>query len=693
MSRHRDDYGKTILGLAGLVAASWAGSAAGKPTAMLEIDSFQDLDKGKPLGTLVSSRGEVLPGMGVERLKTPETVMLWSHTRAKDGTVYFGTADQGKILSVRGGTVRVVATLDTVLVTALTMGPDGKLLAGTMPDARILEVDPKKGKWRQIAKLPAEHVWALAYDAKARTVYAASGGPGKVFSLPAAGGKPKVYFDPKERHLLCLLRDSRGRLLTGGSDKAILYRVSGPNRALALHDFDATELQALAETPGGDLYIAVNRFPRKESGVPRFDRPEKGKEGTRFKVVNKNKNKKKLKVKPGDLRPGAKTGKGALYRLDSTGRLDELLTLSGGYFTDVGVDPQGTVWAGDGAKGKVYQVKGERSVATAFDLKERQALTLAVEGTTRYIGTGDSGVVYRIKPRPDETPSYESKVLDAQYPASWGALELQATGKLRVSSRSGNTAKPDATWNAWVAARGRPGPRVGIASPAARYLQIKTTWPKADAAVLRSFQLYYRPQNQRATLKEITFDREDKKAPRKSKIKISWKTDNADKDQLVYRVSYRDEMGVTWQRMGGDKPLDKTTYEWDTEGIADGRYRVKVVLSDEQANGPNQTLTHELVSKSLLVDNRKPDVVGLKVRHPWATGLARDGYSPLVKIEYTVDGGSWRLVEPIDGIYDSPAESFRIVLPARLGRGPHVLAVKVSDAAGNVGVRQVRFRR
>lgn len=150
---------------------------------------------------------------------------------------------------------------------------------------------------------------------------------------------------------------------------------------------------------------------------------------------------------------------------------------------------------------------------------------------------------------------------------------------------------------------------------------------------------------------------------------------------------------MTWRRMGEDEPLDKTSYEWDTEGIADGRYRIKVVVSDEPVNGPGQTLTHELVSKSLLVDNRKPDVVGLKVRHPWATGLARDSYGPLTKIEYAIDGGSWRLVEPIDGIYDSPAESFRIVLSAQLPRGPHVLAVKVSDAAGNVGVRQVHFRR
>ena len=58
-----------------------------------------------------------------------------------------------------------------------------------------------------------------------------------------------------------------------------------------------------------------------------------------------------------------------------------------------------------------------------------------------------------------------------------------------------------------------------------------------------------------------------------------------------------------------------------------------------------------------------------------------------------MDGKGWRLVGPLDGIYDSPAEAFRFQLPADLPRGDHVLAVRAIDEAGNMGVVQVRFKR
>jgi len=95
----------------------------------------------------------------------------------------------------------------------------------------------------------------------------------------------------------------------------------------------------------------------------------------------------------------------------------------------------------------------------------------------------------------------------------------------------------------------------------------------------------------------------------------------------------------------------------------------------------------------VLVDNRKPDVVGLTVRYPWATGIARDATSTVDGIEYAIDGGPWRLISVVDGIYDSTAEAFRIALPADLARGGHTLAVRARDAGGNLGVRQVRFVR
>lgn len=660
-------------------------------TAAFKVSTFDELNKGEPKGTFISSEGQVVPGRSATRIKSI-SAMVFSSARGADGTVYFGTGDEGKLLAVKGGQIKEIADLKAVLVTSLAPGPGGSLLAATMPDARVLRIEPGTGRWKQLAKLPASHVWALLYDAKARRVFAATGSPGKIFTIPEAGGAPKEYYDPGEKHLLCLARTPRGSLVTGSSDKAVLYEITAKGRGRAVHDFDATELRDVVVTADGYIYVAANKFARRTSGLPRFDRSKDGEEGTAVKSSTKKPGK-PPKVRDQELRPGAKSGKGAVYRVDMSGNAEQMLDLDKGYFTDLQLDPSGVLWAGDGTKGKVYLIRRDRTVLTAFDLAERQALALAVDGKEQYVGTGDAGAIYRIAPGPGRKALYLSDVFDAKFPARWGNLSLQGLGNLRVESRSGNTVKPDRTWSGWKASGAIVGATTRIQSPAGRYLQLQFTVPAGG--VLRSFAAFYRPTNQRTRVTEIEIeeDKKDKKKPRTQQIKLKWKVDNPDNDTLVYRVFAREEMGLSWRKISGVEPLEKAEFEWDTEPVPDGYYRIKVAASDEQSNGPESALKGSRVSARLLVDNRKPDVLGLVVRYPWCIGMAKDSHSPISRIEYSVDGGLWRLVDPIDGIFDSPAERFRFRLPADLAAGRHVVAVRAVDAADNMGVRQVGLVR
>lgn len=663
------------------------------PTASFEIASYAEFDKGKPRGTLVSSEGQVVAGYGHRRLEGVEAVMVWSRAQTADGTTYFGTGEKGKLLAVRGDSVRVVADLKTVLITALAEGPGGKLLAGTMPGARVLEVDPKTGKWRQLAKLPAAHVWALLYDRRRRRIFAASGAPGKLFSIPQNGGKPQVYYDAGEHHLLCLAADRRGALLTGGTDRAIIYRVTSKGRARALHDFDATEVRQLAVANDGTIYAGVNKFPRRTAGLPRFDAPRKGEGGTPLSPGKKKKKGKRARYRPNELRPGAKAGKGALYRITPDGRLEQLTVINRGYFTDLALDDKGALWASDGTDGKVLIARG-RTVMTAFDMAERQVLALAVGGTNRYLATGDGGAIYRVLSHPSARPRYTTDVLDAKFAAHWGKARVRTTAKLRWESRSGNTAKPDRTWAPWKAARDRGGGRIELRSEPGRYLQLRAVWPASGRGELRSLAVYYRPKNQPPRITEVEIKRTKRKPGKTPAIELKWKVENPDKDELVYRLYYREELGVAWRRMRPKKkPLTKPKYTWNTESIADDTYRIKVEASDERANAPEHTLRHARVSAPVIVDNRPPDVTGLAVRYPYATAMAKDSYSRITSVEYAIDGGPWRLIAVVDGIYDSPVEAFRINLPPRLTTGSHTLAIRVKDAADNIGVRQVRFTR
>ena len=96
-------------------------------------------------------------------------------------------------------------------------------------------------------------------------------------------------------------------------------------------------------------------------------------------------------------------------------------------------------------------------------------------------------------------------------------------------------------------------------------------------------------------------------------------------------------------------------------------------------------------SSPILVDNRKPEVTGLAVKYPYVSGRARDDQSPIVAMEYSIDGGDWQILSAADGICDDLVESFTIKLPA-LAAGPHAVAVRVWDSADNVGAASISIR-
>jgi len=62
----------------------------------------------------------------------------------------------------------------------------------------------------------------------------------------------------------------------------------------------------------------------------------------------------------------------------------------------------------------------------------------------------------------------------------------------------------------------------------------------------------------------------------------------------------------------------------------------------------------------------------------------------LTAASFAVNGRRWEGVFPADGIFDARSESFAFKTGG-LKAGAHVLVLKVTDAAGNVGSADVLF--
>jgi len=682
------------------------------------LTSYKDFDEGESTGVLLSSLGEATSGFSASRIDVNESV-VYSSATASDGTTYVGTGDQGVVYAYKGGKLRKLAKLDAVLISSLAAGPNGTVFAGTMPGGRVFAID-RDGKVRETAKLDAEHVWALVYDEGKQTLYAATGPNGRLFAIdvarlerPAVGRRDKLIYETGEKHLLSLVRGEEGTLYAGSADQAILYKIvpGGPSGATvqALHDFEGDELRAIARR-GSTLYVAVNEFSRSGSATTTTSSGPNAPRGTKMVIPTPPATATTTTTAAGLSRD--RKGRGAVYRVDPDGRVEQLHALADGYFTALHVDNDGNVWAASGSNGRVYLIRPDRTVITAFDLPERQVLTLAFDasaqkgsGPSGLLGTGDAGALYRIAPDPQKDAHYVTKVFDAQFPARWGNLAWGGHGALTLETRSGNTSHPDKTWSSWATPQkpeklGDGG--VGrIGSPPGRYLQIRANFGGART-VLRDLTAYYQPQNQRPRVAEITvgdesaqkhvsaFSRTGK--ARSATVKLRWRVDNPDDDELIYRLSYREESETNWKPIGGAEPLTRTEYDWNTESIPDGNYVVRVIASDERSNPREDALEHSLTSTPFLVDNRKPELLDVKVAYPVASGRARDSFSAISELAYSIDGGDWQPFAPKDGIFDDPTEDFSVRLPSGLAAGAHSLAVRAVDAADNVGAIQLNFR-
>jgi hypothetical protein len=144
-------------------------------------------------------------------------------------------------------------------------------------------------------------------------------------------------------------------------------------------------------------------------------------------------------------------------------------------------------------------------------------------------------------------------------------------------------------------------------------------------------------------------------------------------------------------RAGATDHLSGTSLTWDSHGIPDGSYRIKVAASDYQSE-PADPRTGEGVSGQFLVVNTAPVVtldtstaaIDAAAHVVTLHGLARASLDFVKSVQYTVDGGKDAYAAIADsGIFDSVSTPFMIVtLP--LKPGTHRIVVQAQDQAGNM---------
>jgi hypothetical protein len=178
-------------------------------------------------------------------------------------------------------------------------------------------------------------------------------------------------------------------------------------------------------------------------------------------------------------------------------------------------------------------------------------------------------------------------------------------------------------------------------------------------------------------------------AAKQARLTVRWDVSDPNDDDLAFTLQIRKDGWPDWVTLT-ETPLTEKTYNWDTSAVPGGVYRVRVSASDRPSNPPDSAFTRDLTSEPFVVDHLAP-TVGVAVAGQGMKVTLKDDLTRLVKASYALDGGEWVAVFPDDGLFDTTAETITIPLKD-LKPGTHVLTVRATDAAGNVGTGDAVFK-
>lgn len=709
-----------------LVAALGTAPARAVETRFWEVAGPREVPLGELQGVSLTAAGEVLLAPDLEPVPleaagAPPPPFAWRAVQDRRGNVYVGSGIRGAVYRVTPkGEVSVFFTVPELEVHGLALDSKDRLLVGSSPAGRVYRVSPD-GKGEILFEPQERYIWDLAVG-RGDVVFVATGEHGKLFRIDAEGNGA-VLFDGDEPHLVSLAVDVDGSVVAGGSGSGLVYRIGADGSGRVLYDAEGEEVAGVGISSTGVVYAAVNALIPPEKKPKDERRPEEAEETLSGEIPS---------GPPGLSQVEDLTGRGEEIPLK--GPLREVLKLRSQLYR---IPPVGTptrVWEsadegihallvarddriyfGAGVPGRLYLHDGKEDGARLLArFSESQVTALAGAGGAGLTAvTSNQARLYRTSGEHGDSGSYLSAVRDAGGSARWGRVWWQAEApagtRVEIATRSGNSARPDATWSEWspAAARSDGSP---IASPPARYLQFRARLSRlgdAPTPRLRAVHLSYREANLPPRVAEVRIappepERNGAKAAAAAPegtpatLKIAWSASDPNGDDLVYDVSYRAETAAAgdgaagWQRLV--RGLRETSTSWDTTGVPGGRYRVRVQASDAPDNDEETALAREARSEPVVID-REPPRLEL-VRSSGAGGVLRAGFraidavSPLVRADLIVDDRPAVRLDAADGLDDGPEERYDVNLQG-LSPGPHQVKIAVRDREGNRATQTV----
>jgi len=665
------------------------------------------------------------------------TPYLWTLAADSKGTLYTAGGGSGsgsaKVFAIdRNGKSRTFAELDGLEIHALVLDSSGALYAATDPDGKVYKI-AADGKPKLFYDPHQKYIWAMAFSSKG-DLFVATGDQGEIHRVTPAG-VGSVFFKTEETHARSLAIDAQDNLIVGTEPSGLILRISPAAQGFVLYQSPKREITAVAVKPDGAIYAAGvgNKTAVVQAAPPPALVPAPGTGGAPNAGNGRN--------TPAVGTPGPSlVGGSEVYRIEPDGSPRKIWSGAQDIVYAIGYDAAGLPLLGTGNRGKIYRLDSDTLSTLLLDATPTQVTGFGTSPQGELFAvTGNIGKVFRIGPGFEKTGTFQSEVLDAGSFTYWGRINYRGLGKISVSTRSGNRSHAESNWSPWTplqpdtTAPGCDSCGAGRAvSPSARFLQYKIELAPGSgqpATEISYVEVAYLPKNVAPVVETVEITPANYRFPApllnlppstsitlpaigqpKTNITpsveigssqtmsyakgfegVRWSASDENNDTLVYRVEIRGVKESAWKLL---KDNVKEKYlSWDTAAFPDGEYVVRVTASDSPSNPPPQALTASLASDPFLIDNTPPQIsnltgsaaAGNKLDVRWT---ARDSRSTIDHAEYSVNGGEWILIDPINHLSDSSQEEYHLVID-RPSPDEQVIAVRVSDEFDNQAVDKI----
>ncbi|HWY09485.1 MAG TPA: hypothetical protein VNY24_21675 [Candidatus Acidoferrales bacterium] len=607
----------------------------------------------------------------------PKAKYIWDLAFGKEGTLFVATGDKGQVYSVApDGKGELYYASDEAHIKVLGFDGKGNLLAGTEPNGRILRITHSAERAAK-KKTPEESVadgFVIYETAKREVTSIAVAADGSIY-VAAIGEKNR----PGMQAPSAVITTSQGTTTITNVTPGVVQ--------------GGVPFLAFPQAISSSIYrIAADGAPEEIWS-------------SRDEIVYA------LGLNS-DGRLLAGTGNsGSLLVIDGRGVYAQLAKSGSSQITGISRTSGGKVYLCTANPGKVFSLGPEYEAEGTFESQSFDAKLFSQWGHIEWWG-------------PPAMSSAAKGGKDSKEP------------RLEFFVRSGNTEDPGKEWSRWFGPYSTPGAQ--IEAPAARFLQWKAVihdgrpgdgidWvsaaylPKNVAPVIDGIALQEpgtraqtaivitgqatnvslkQPAGPNPTGTVITttttkFEQPPQGIYQKGYATVLWTAHDDNDDELRYAIYFRGENQRDWLLLKDN--LDQKFYSWDATAMPDGAYYLKILASDSPSNPPHAALKTERESERFVIDNTPPVIESLEAvlattrdgTIPPIQGVvvkfsAVDATSGIEKAQYSVDGGEWILLAPVQGISDSKTESYSFTVRG-LAPGEHTIAVRAYDRFENVG--------